>query len=147
MLSKEIAERANRLIEVRFAERRTLLSDEITAVKLRYAAQYLLHSSLTITALKEICAREIDIRAAIAWQALGEALRSGGVASSDDMAEDLKHFMRESINSSFDEITRILNRYLENMMRPEQVSLEEARNNAIANHESEIGLSMKETTH
>ncbi len=143
MLSEKIMERANRLIEARFAERRTHVSDEITAVKLRYASQYLLHSSLTVTALTEICEREIGIRAAIAWQAMVEALRSLGIEPSDDMAEDLKHFMQGSIESSFDELTHILNGYLKNMMRPEQVSLEEARRNALANHETEIGLHMK----
>jgi hypothetical protein len=143
MLTEKIIERANRFIEVQNAERRKQMSAEITEVKLKYAAQYLLHSSLTVMSIKAICEREIEIRAVIAWRAIVGVLQSLGVESSDEMAEDLKQFMSVSINSSYDELTQILSQNLKNMMRQEQVSLEEARNHAIAKHEMEIGLSIK----
>jgi hypothetical protein len=143
MLTEKIIERANRLVEIQVAERRKQISAEITGVKLKNAAQYMLHSSITVMSIKAICEREIETRAVIAWRETVGVLQTLEVEFPGNMAEDLKQFMRESINSSFDELTQILSQNLMHMMRSEQVSLEEARNHAIAKHEMEIELSKR----
>jgi hypothetical protein len=138
MLSDEITATADRLLEVRYAERRKRLSTEIAEIKLKYAARYMLNSSLTVMSMNAFCGQEIVIRAGIAWQVMLEVLPSPGDACSEDMLGDLDRFMRVNIDASFAEVTQILIQDIEKMMRPERVSLEEARNHAIAKYEIEI---------
>lgn len=140
MFSEKFMERANRLIEIQFAERRKQIPVEISTVKSKHAAIGALHSSTTVLHIKEICEREIEIRAVIAWQSLIRVLQTLGHESSDDIAGDLKQFMRESINSSYAELTHLLGQNLMNMMKLEQVAMEGARDHVIAKHEIEIDL-------
>ena len=142
MFSQKFLERANRLIDIQFDERRKQVPFEISMVKEEHNARGVLRSSMTVVRIKEICEREIEIRAILAWQSLVRVLQTLGIQSSDDIAVDLKDFLRESINSSYAELTQILRQNLMNMnmMTIEQVSLEEARDHVIAKHEIEIDI-------
>jgi hypothetical protein len=140
MLSEKFLERATRLIENHFFERRKQTPVEITKVKEEQAERNAFYSGMTISRIREICEREIEIRAVIVWQSLVRVLETLGDESSDDIAADLKQFMRESINSSFDELTHLLHQNLAKTINPQQVSLEQTRDHLIAKHEIEIDL-------
>jgi len=140
MFSEKFLERANRLIDIQFVERRKQVPLAISKVKNEHNARGVLRSSMTDARIKEICEGEIEIRAILAWQSLVRVLQTLGIQSSDDIAVDLKEFLSAVINSSYAELTQILSQNLMNMMTTEQVSLEEARDHVIAKHEIEIDI-------
>lgn len=140
MFNEKFIERANRLIEIQLAERRKQLAIEISKIKSEHAARGLLRSSMTVLCIKEICEREIEIRAVIAWQNLVRVIQTIGAESTNNIAADLKQFMQENIISSYDELMQLLSQNLMGMKKIEQVSLEQSRDHTIAKHEIEIDL-------
>lgn len=108
MFSEKFIERVNRLIGIQFVERRKQVLREISRVTHEYNARGMLHSGMTVFSIKEICEKEIEIRAVIAWQCLVRILQTLGTDSSDNIVIDLKQFMKESINSNYVELTQIL---------------------------------------
>lgn len=140
MFSEKFLERVNRLIEIQFAERRKQVPLKISIVKREHAASGSLHSSMTVLRIKETCEREIEIRAILVWQSLVRVIQTLGIESLNDITVDLKQFIRERINSSHAELTELLSQNLMNMMKIDQVSLDEARDHVIAKHEIEIDL-------
>ena len=90
--------------------------------------------------VKDICEREIEIRAVIVWKSLVRLLNYLPDEVSDNLASDLKQFLIESINSNYEELTQILDGNLRGMMKPEQVAITGARDHAISKHDIEIDL-------
>jgi hypothetical protein len=140
MFSDKFIERVNRLIDVQLAERRKQMPFEISKIQREHNARGMLHSSMTILRIKEVCEREIEIRAIIIWQCLVRIINTLPNEQNDDLATDLKQFLSESINTNFIELTGILNGNLMNMMKPEQVDMMEAKDHAIAKHDIEVDL-------
>ena len=140
MFNDKFLERANRLIQVRLAERQKQIPLEISKIQRESAARGMLNSSMSILNTKEVCEREIEIRAVIAWQSLVRVINTLGYETKENLNNDLKEYITNSINTNYEELTQILNQNLRKMMKPEQVSMEEARNHAISKHEIEIDL-------
>lgn len=140
MFNDKFLERVSRLIEVRLAERRKQIPLEIAKIQRENNARGMLNSSMTILQTKEICEREIEIRAVVVWQSLVRVINTLGYESKEILRNDLKEYLLNSIAENFDELTGILNQNLRNMMKPEQVSMSEAKNHAMSKHEIEIDL-------
>jgi len=140
MFSDKFIERVNRLIDVQLAERRKQMPSEVSKIQSENNARGMLRSSMTILRIKEVCEREIEIRAVITWQCLVRIIKTLPNEQIENLAADLKQFLSESINSNFIELTDILNGNLMNMMRPEQVDMTETKNHAIAKHDIEVDL-------
>lgn len=149
MFNDKFLERVNRLIEVRLAERRKQIPLKISKIQRESSARGMLNSSMTIIQTKDICEREIEIRAAISWQSLERVINILGYESKERLRSDLKEYLSKSINTNFEELTQTLNNNLRNLMKPEQVNMVEARNHAISKYEMEIDLyidTLKEQT-
>ena len=140
MLDEKVIERATRLIEVQWNERRNQVPMEISRVKGEANTRGVFHSSMTVLQIKDICEREIEIRSVIVWQSLVRVLRLLGGVPQQNLAEDLKHFVQQRVNEAYEELTRVLSANLMGMMKIEQVSLTPSRDHVIAKHEIEIDL-------
>jgi len=140
MFNEILLERVNRLTDVRLSERRKQVPIEILKIKQDGNARGMLNSSTTILPIKDLCEREIEIRAIITWQSLVRVISTLGYESKATLGNDLKEYLFSKINSNYEELTQVLNQNLGNIMRPEQVQMDEARNHALAKHEIEIDL-------
>ena len=147
MFSEIILDRVNRLIDIQLAERRKQIPLEILKIKNSHNARGVLHSSMTILGIKEICEREIEIRAVLFWQNLVRVMQTIQVQSSDDLSIDLREFMKNKINSSHDELRQLCSSTLGQLFNSSSIernagphSLENTRDHVIAKHEVEIDL-------
>lgn len=139
MLSEKFLDRVGRLIDVGLAERRKQLPMEIMRVKSEFSARGVLHSSMYVLKIKELCEREIEIRTAIIWRSMVRILRAGA-EEYGGLSDALKRFIYDQIDLAFDELTGILSQNLMGMMTLDKVPLDDARNHAIATHDIEIDL-------
>lgn len=140
MFSEKYLERTNRLIDVQLAERKKQIPIEISTVQRQASANGMLNSSMYVLQVKDICEREIEIRAVIVWKSLVRIINTLTDEANDNLASDLKQYLSSSINSNYDELTQILNQNLKGMLKPEQVAMTEVREHVIAKHEIEIDL-------
>lgn len=139
MFNDKFLERVNRLIEVQLTERRKQIPLEISRIRNEANAVGMLSSGRTILQIKESCEREIEIRAVLTWRSLVRVINTLGYDSKDNLGNDLKEYLNNTINTNFEELNQLLNQNL-GRMKPEQVPMDEARNHAVSKHEIEIDL-------
>lgn len=140
MFSEKFIERTNRLISVQLAERKKQIPIEISTVLRQAAAKGMINSSMFVLQVKDICEREIEIRAVIVWKSLVRIINTLPDETSDNLASDLKQYLVNSINSNYDELTQVLNQNLRGMLKPEQVEMTEVRDHVIEKHDIEVDL-------
>lgn len=140
MFSEKFLERLNRLIGVQLEERRKQIPLDISVAQRKAAANGMLNSSNFILQVKDVCEREIEIRAVIVWKCLVRLLNTLPDEACDNLASDLKQFLVESIELDYEELTQILNSNLRGMLKPEQVAISGARDHVISKHDIEIDL-------
>ena len=140
MLPEKIKERTSRLLEVQIAERRSQLPKDIAVTRNHFGLNGTLQSSMYCLAVKEVCEREIEIRSVLAWQAIVRIMRTLAAEASTVEPSDVKIYIREKISVAHAEITDVLGQNLFNVMKIEQLPLNETRDHAIEKHEVEIDL-------
>lgn len=141
MLDPKFTELAGKLIQVEFQERRQQLSREIELVHNEMAERGIGRSGIAVARIRELCAREVGIRARIVWQMLLKVISSMGVEPSETLAQDLKAEVERYLPPDLPELTQIVKRQADRV-RIEQTpsALKEARTHALNKVGVEIDL-------
>ncbi len=141
MLDPKFTELADRLIQVEFQERRQHLSREIEYVYNEMADRGIGRSGIAVARIRELCVREVGIRASIVWQMLVKVISSTGVGPSETLAQDLKAEIERYLPPDLPELTQIVRQHADRV-RIEQTpsTLNEVRTHALNKVGVEIDL-------
>lgn len=94
MLDVQVRDLTDRLIQVDFNDRRTLLQRGVREIAERMNARGILHSSIHVDEVVLLCQEEVEIRASIVVQAHTNVLTKLGMGPSSELAADLKQRLR-----------------------------------------------------
>lgn len=117
MLDEKILDRVRRLVQVQFAERRKQVPNEIARIKEEMNVRGALYSGATVKRIYDTCAREIEVRAMLAWQNLVRVHQIFCAPLTDTIATDFKEAVNNYVETTGQEVSEIMRR---------QVRLEEA---------------------
>src|SRR5437773_4385424 len=90
MLDPEITKLADELIQIQFHERTQQLGRDLQRISDEMIKHGMTTSSPHVKAVYDVCARDVELRALIAWQNLQRVLSHAGVVLSEPLASDLK---------------------------------------------------------
>lgn len=108
MLDDKILERARRLIETRFQERRKILPKEILKIKEEMNFRNALYSGATLQKIHAACAQEVDMRSKVVWDSLKRVHRIIGLPVTDTLASDMKEEINHYIYKITEEISTLM---------------------------------------
>lgn len=140
MLDPKVTELARTMIHVQFDERREQLRRDIERITTEMAERGMLRSGATFMKIRDLCAREVEIRAQIVWQVLVRVLSTIGVCPSDSLPSDLKGEVESYFPPDLPELTQTLRKAAELVRAPEVPSLTDPRNRALKKVNAEIDL-------
>lgn len=140
MLSDELIEKTKRLAEVGFTERRRQLPLELAAIDSRAAAAGAYHSGSRLLQIHHVLARELDVRAILAWRSIVRVHQTLGIPAAEGLATDLKQLFSEFLGSIRTELDVIrIDKLTEPTLR-DQLTLDEACEDSRRKHDVEIDL-------
>jgi len=108
MLEDNILERARRLIETEFQERRKILPEEILKIKEEMNYMNALYSGATLKKIHAACAHEVGVRSKIVWDSLKRVHRIIGLPVTNTLASDMKEEISHHINKIMEEISTLM---------------------------------------
>lgn len=99
MLDSKISDRARRLIQIGFQERRKIFQNEIAQKKEKMVGTGNLHSGYFLQTIHNTCTQEVAIRAKIVLENIVRAHKASGSPLADTLAADIKeegsHFIEK----------------------------------------------------
>ena len=99
MLDSKILDRARRLIQTQFGERRKILPNEISRIKREMQVKNALYSGATLKKIHTIYAQEVSIRSKIVWESIVRAHKAVGSPLTETLVADIKeegsHFIEK----------------------------------------------------
>ena len=140
MLDPKIAGLARPMIQVQFDERRKQVERDIGQVASEAVMAGAGRSGILIVEIREICAREVGIRALLIWQALVRVMSNLGVEPDENLAAALKNEVENYSPRALADLTDILNKNTRNIGCGEPEPLESAWGQAMRKVYAEIDL-------
>jgi hypothetical protein len=150
MIDKVMKERISKLIEVACYKRRQIFPRSVGQFKATTIPNNSFMTSTTMKEIKQMCANELELRAAIIWKSIVRVCRDLPGTASDLLGSDLKQEFSKYLNSTADELTSYLSQQLNVFSKfpgkNEWASLNETYNYLIQKHEVEIDLYIEYVT-
>ena len=140
MIDPVIKERCNRLVEVKFAERRKQIQNEIAQINETAASRNMYGSSIRLVQIHKLLSRELEIRAILTWESLVRVHRLLGSPTTETICEDFKEEISSYIHQAHDELSEKLRAIMKDAPVNVKLDLDEAKLQSIAKHDIEIDL-------
>jgi len=140
MLSDELINKARRLVEVGFTERRRQLPLELAAIDSQAEAAGAYHSGIRLLQIHRVLARELDVRAILAWQRIVRVHQTLGIPAAEELATDLKQLFSEFLGSIRTELDALRTDKLTEPNLRDRLTLDEACEDSRRKHDVEIDL-------
>lgn len=141
MLSDELINKARRLVEVGFTERRGQLPLELAAIDSQALAAGAYHSGTRLLLIHRVLARELDVRAILTWRSIVRVHQTLGIPADEGLATDLKQLFSGFLGSIRTELDALLrtDEQTEPNLR-DRLTLDEACEDSRRKHDVEIDL-------
>lgn len=140
MLSDELINKARRLVEVGFTERRGQLPLELAAIDSQALAAGAYHSGTRLLLIHRVLARELDIRAILAWRSIVRVHQTLDIPAAEGLATDLKQLFSEFLGSIRSELDALRTDELTEPNLRDRFTLDEACEDSRRKHDVEIDL-------
>ena len=141
MLDSKVLDRARRLIQTQFTQRRKIFPDEILRIKHEMNVVHSLQSSATLRKIHAICAQEVDIRTKIVWQSIERSHKNINSPLSQTLAVDIKEEVDHFIEKIIEEISDQMNNAMHFMEQDaHRYNLDDARDSMIQEIDVEADL-------
>ncbi len=143
LLDSRVLDRANRLIEARFAKRQGFLSKEITMRMQKANKVGMLYSSPTAKNVRAACEEEIKTRAEIVWDSFQRAHKAVGSPLTETLGIDLKAAISSNIEKIVREISEVLTtrlNVLKDSVQAHHLDLESTESTVIKEIDVEVDL-------
>ena len=108
MLDGKIFDRARRLIECRFAERRKALSEEVERIMGKLGFEGCARSSGAFKLVRDACEEEIRTKAEIVWDSIQEVHKALGSSITETLATALKQEVGYHVEAIVEEISKYM---------------------------------------
>ncbi len=141
MLDSKILDRARRLIQTQFRQRRKILPHEISRILEEMNVVHSLHSGATLKKIHAICAQEVVIRTKIVWENIVRVHKAVGLPLTKTLAVDIKQEVNHFIGKIIEEIGKQMNSAMHFMERDaHRYNLDDARDSMIQEMDVEADL-------
>lgn len=140
MLSETFKERAARLIEVGFTERRRQLPFSLAKIDHAAVAAGSYQSSTRYIEIHRLAAQELHTRAIIVWLALVRVHKILGNSFAETLAEDFKSEFASYLGEVQKELSTVLAEKIKDDKLLQRLTLDEAVSDSLSKHNIEIDL-------
>jgi len=143
MLDEQVLKIAQDRIQLEINEQYENLLQEVARIKAEMGARNMLHSSVVVNRVADLCVVAIKIRAQLVWQTLFRFLSTAGLSYYDNLAGDLKvvvarHLPMGTLNDLVRETAQLIRGT--DLFMQFQPQLDSARRAALAKIGTEIDL-------
>jgi hypothetical protein len=140
MLNDKIRERTSKLIVSQYAEREEPLGNDLARAKADFSMHNAFHSSHMQLALQRIIARELEIRAMLAWESIVRVFETLGSKVTDTLKDDLQKELFKYVDDQYSVLSKQLNKEISLIDKHSKRSLAEILKQIKNKHEVEIEL-------
>lgn len=142
-LDPKIADRFSKLFAVQLDEQSNHLAETLKGIKYDMSRRGMFHSGVHVGQIFDTHKRELEVRAALAWQALHRAHSSCGSPNYSGLAADLKAELKKSIDAQVGHLNASLSGHaskLTTFHRSPEFDLTRTGRHLVAKHEVEIDI-------